>query len=153
MFWDNFDRISRQAGTTPSGACISVGIGQNRPSNWKKNGTLPKQDELKLLADHLGCTVADFFDDDSGEQKKEALSLFYKQLADIDLEALERGKHALNLVIASQDVPKGVLRSDSTDSRLDEYERDFIRIYESLDPKTRLKLMSAVYEFDEEDGK
>lgn len=149
MFWDNFARISRQAGTTPSGACVSVGIGQNRPSNWKKNGTLPKQDELKLLADHLGCTVADFFDDE-GDKRQDALNLFYKRLADIDAETMERGKHALNLVMARQAASEEVTQLDSN---LDEYERDFIRIYESLDPKTRLKLMSAVYEFDEEDEK
>lgn len=149
MFWDNFERICRQAGTTPSGACISVGIGQNRPSNWKKNGTLPKQDELGILADHLGCTVADFFDDE-GNKRQDALSLFYQRLTDIDTETMERGKHALNLVIANQEASKKI---DQTDSNLDEYERDFVRIYESLDRKTRLKLMNAVYEFDEEDEK
>lgn len=63
MFWDNFTRICEKRDTNPSAVCLKAGMGKNRPYNWK-SGTLPKQEELYVLADVLSCEVADFFRDD-----------------------------------------------------------------------------------------
>jgi len=188
MFWDNFERICREAGTTPSRACVEVDIGQNRPSNWKKSGTLPKQDELEVLAKHLGCTVADFFKDDEARENDTFSRLFTKKFSDMDEETLERGRQLVLLTFANSALEDESLREKLSQYRnrlahgggfkvtynddddipeeqemlpidfgtenetpdLDDYERDFIRIYEALDPKTRIKLMNAVYEFDTE---
>ena len=189
MFWDNFERISKQAGKSPSGVCVAVGIGQNRPSNWKKHGTLPKQDELQTLADYLGCTVADFFKDDETRENDQFSQLLQKKLSDVDDDSVERGKQVLYYLLTLDTTSKSsqydrlskdwnayrkylnrrIETKDDGDAEeepieieiapeelpaLDDYERDFIRIYESLDAKTRIKLMNAVYEFDMEgDGK
>lgn len=125
MFWDNFERICRTAGTTPSGACVAVGFGKNRPSNWKRTGTLPKQDELYILADYLECEIADFFKDwgTAPQGSWEA-----ERMRRIENEA----------------------KNTPSYTDLDDYEIDMIRIYRSLSAKERAKLMTAVYEFDED---
>ena len=185
MFWDNFDRICKQAGKSPSGVCVAVGIGQNRPSNWKKTGTLPKQDELELLANYLNCTVADFFKDEETRENDQFTQMLQKKLSDTDDDTVDRGKQVLYYLLTLDSVSKSsrsdklskdwsayqeLLKrriaakeeGDSDDEpieieivpenqlELDDYEKDFIRIYESLDAKTRIKLMNAVYEFDVE---
>lgn len=177
MFWDNFERLCREAGTTPSGACVAVGIGQNRPSNWKKNGTIPKQDELETLAKHLGCTVADFFKDDETRNADRLARLLDMKLSDLDPDRREFAKNYVTMLFDASSsgmkpsmkkvsegsegsvyefkapvaVPHGAeVPEPSQQPTLDDYELDFIRIYESLDPKTRIRLMNAVYEFDTE---
>lgn len=185
MFWDNFERICKQASKSPSGVCVAVGIGQNRPSNWKKTGTLPKQDELEKLADYLGCTVADFFKDEKTRENDQLTQLLQKKLSDVDEDSMERGKNILYYMLTLDSVGKSPLsdklskgaeppwrfsvkgRGEKIEDdavgepieievipdeqpELDDYEKDFIRIYESLDPKSRIKLMNAVYEFDVE---
>lgn len=64
MFYDNYKRECNRRGVTPSGAAVACGINAARPSNWKKTGTLPKQDELRALAAYLGCDVSAFFADE-----------------------------------------------------------------------------------------
>jgi len=204
MFWDNFERICREAGTSPSGACVAVGIGQNRPSNWKKNGTIPKQDELEMLAKHLGCSVSDFFVDDENRDLNRLFKIWYSSStptsreSDLNkllfLHATESRDDSgsmqavkvkprvsvgdgsssktvevpltMSLIDASSKYGKAGRKKVAdllaveekkpkcrTLDDLDDFERDFIRIYESLDAKTRFKLMSAVYEFDTEEEK
>lgn len=61
MFYENFDRICKERGTSPSRACVDAGMKQSRAANWKATKALPKQDELQKLANVLRCDVADFF--------------------------------------------------------------------------------------------
>ena len=61
VFYDNFERICKERGTSPSRCCHDAGMGTSRAANWKKSGALPKQDELDRLAAVLDCEVADFF--------------------------------------------------------------------------------------------
>lgn len=61
MFYDNFSNICRKRGTTAYAVTQEMGLSPSTASNWKKNGTIPKQEQLDQLADILGCEVADFF--------------------------------------------------------------------------------------------
>lgn len=123
MFYENFDRICKMQGTSPSAAAVAIGKARTLPAGWKKNHTIPKEDELKALAKHLHCSVADFFADDSrmrfGTSEESAVNALY-QSAD---EALE----------------------------LDENEEELLRIYGECSKKQRAKLMMLVYDFEEEE--
>lgn len=123
MFYENFERICKSEGISPSAAGLAIGVSKSTPSAWKKNGTIPKEDELKALAQHLHCSVADFFADDSrmrfGTSEESAINALYQTQDD----ALE----------------------------LDENEEELLRIYAECSKKQRAKLMMLVFDFEEEE--
>lgn len=69
-FATNFKRICQEQNTTPTRVCIELGLSTNKVSLWNKGG-IPKGDVLVRLAQHLGCTVMDFFADEIDLQKVE----------------------------------------------------------------------------------
>jgi len=64
MFYENFEQICKRQGTSPSACTFEIGMSRSAAAGWKRNKTIPKEEELEALADHLGCSVADFFRDD-----------------------------------------------------------------------------------------
>ena len=121
MFYENFERICKSAGVSPSAAGLAIGVSKSTPSAWKKNGTIPKEDELKALAQHLHCSVADFFSDGSqmrfGTSEESAVNALYAENA-VDL---------------------------------DENEEELLRIYAECSTKQRAKLMMLVYDFEDKE--
>lgn len=69
-FATNLKRICEERGTTPTRVCIELGLSTNKVSLWNKGG-LPKADVMTKLAKHLGCSVMDFFADETDRQKAE----------------------------------------------------------------------------------
>ena len=63
-FSDNFNRICKEKGTTPTALLKELGVSTNKVTRWN-NGALPKEDMLIKLAHALGCSVMDFFRDES----------------------------------------------------------------------------------------
>lgn len=63
-FATNLKRICKLRGTTPTGLLKSMGVPTNKVSAWNK-GALPKQEMLIRLANELGCSVMEFFADES----------------------------------------------------------------------------------------
>lgn len=124
LFMKNFERICKAEGVSPSSAVIAIGRGKSTASDWKRNHTIPKEDELKALAQHLHCSVADFFADDGdmrfGTSEESAVNALYQAAGD---EALD----------------------------LDENEEELLRIYGECSKKQRAKLMMLVYDFEEEE--
>ena len=62
-FATNFKRICTEKGTSPTRVCLDIGLSSSKVNLWNK-GSVPKGDVMVKLAQHLGCTVMDFFDDD-----------------------------------------------------------------------------------------
>ena len=125
MFIDNFERICKAAGEKPGTVLKAVGLSPSRLTDWRKDNTkMPNQVKLYELAEYFGCDVGEFFND-WYKSPEEYLEAKEKQ----DLEDYERAMEAYGL---------------------DECEEEFLRIYRSLSAKDRHRLMSAVYEFDEE---
>lgn len=62
-FSDNFNRICRERGTTPTALLKELGVSTNKVTRWN-NGSLPKQEMLVRLAHELNCSVMDFFQDE-----------------------------------------------------------------------------------------
>lgn len=64
MFSENLERICKHRSTTPSAAVQAIGKGKSTASDWKRNNTIPKADELEALSETLDCAVSDFFKED-----------------------------------------------------------------------------------------
>lgn len=84
-FWENFSHICDVRGTKPTPLLKAMGVAPNKVTAWK-NGSLPKEDMLKRLAEALDCSVIDFFMDDYD----------YTFKIDDNLVVLERGYKGLS---------------------------------------------------------
>ena len=84
-FWENFSHICYVRGTKPTPLLKAMGVAPNKVTAWK-NGSLPKEDMLKRLAEALDCSVIDFFMDDYD----------YTFKIDDNLVVLERGYKGLS---------------------------------------------------------
>lgn len=63
-FATNFKRICAEKGTSPTRVCLEIGLSSSKVNLWNKGG-IPKGDVMIKLANHLGCTVMDFFADEN----------------------------------------------------------------------------------------
>lgn len=69
-FATNFKRICNEKGTSPTRVCLEIGLSSSKVNLWNKGG-IPKGDVMVRLAEHLGCTVMDFFADENDVPKVE----------------------------------------------------------------------------------
>lgn len=118
-FYDNFERLCKREHTSPSAACVAIGRARSTASAWKQNGTLPKEPELELLAQHLHCDVSDFFV--SGAKYGDYTEMLEAKLASGEYAQID----------------------------LDDNAKELMRIYQSLPTRQRVKLMSLAYDFEE----
>ncbi len=133
MFYENFERICKDNGTSPSAALVSIGKSRSLASAWKRNGTVPKSEELVELSKLLNCRVADFFD----SPVEQVLALHGdKPMSEVEAELRQtRSRQPVSVAI------DGVLIDDNI--------RDFIFIYRNASNRQRNQLMRAVYDFEE----
>lgn len=69
MFYDNFDRMCRKIGTTPTAFTKDVlNLSTSKVTAWK-NGSIPKYEILQQIADVFDVSVGELFD---GEYEKNA---------------------------------------------------------------------------------
>ena len=85
-FATNFRRICQERGTSPTRVVLEMGLSSNKVNRWN-NGSLPKPEILKMLAEKLECSVMDFFADENDipkvefaldEDEKEIITLYRK---------------------------------------------------------------------------
>jgi len=57
VFYDKFYSLCQERGVTPTQIARDLGIRQSTISMWKKQGTTPRYDTSKKLADYFGVTV------------------------------------------------------------------------------------------------
>ena len=118
MFWDNLTQICNERGTTPTKLLRKMGYSTSKADLWK-NGSLPKQEMLRELADELHCSVADFFDDE--------VHLFYKS----EQEWAEDRLYAQ-------------IKKYSEGEGISDEEKELLEAYNNADRKTQLKIMYYV---------
>lgn len=68
-FAENFNRICREKGTTPTALLKTMGVATSKVAMWN-SGSLPKEDMMVRLAQELKCSVMDFFADEIAESKE-----------------------------------------------------------------------------------
>lgn len=66
MFWNNYTKLCREKGVSPTALTIALGFSNATATRWKKGAT-PNGSTLKKIADHFGITVSELL----GETKKE----------------------------------------------------------------------------------
>lgn len=125
MFYENFSRICAERGISPFAVTQKMGLSRNTAANWKKNGTIPKQDQLEELAKILNCSVADFFSGPSG---------FREAVANVRnrVENGTIGDVITNVGTNSVADPMGEMSDD---------ERELLSLYRKLSAIDRAKLM------------
>jgi len=121
VFSENFERLCKLSGTTPSAVVQKVGRSKSTASDWKRNHTLPKENELVQFAKILHCEVSDFFRDPEKP--------FFRN----ELEAMEWQQ----------------ARQFDEGCELDDNEEELLRIYGACSKRQRVALMSLVYEFED----
>lgn len=57
MFYDVFERLCRDNGYTPSGACIAMGRSKNLAAKWKNTGANPSAQVLNEIATFFDVSV------------------------------------------------------------------------------------------------
>ena len=55
-FWERIQNLCLEKGTTPTALCKSLGLSTSMVTRWK-NGTIPNQSTMEILADALGVTA------------------------------------------------------------------------------------------------
>lgn len=130
MFYENFDRICKERKTSASAAALAIGKAKNTAGGWKRNRTIPKEDELIALAKHLHCRVADFFREDGQVhfKSREDMVEYWEYLNSIN-----------------------PLNSDASFGLSDD-ESDFVNIFRGCNKRQQAQLMVLVYQFAEENG-
>jgi len=56
MFWDNYERLCTQKGTSPSAVCRKIGLSNATATHWRQ-GALPKADAIIAISKELNCSV------------------------------------------------------------------------------------------------
>lgn len=57
MFYEIFEKLCRDNGTSPSAVCIKLGLSKTASSFWKRTGNVPKRESLEKIAENFGVTV------------------------------------------------------------------------------------------------
>lgn len=60
LFKENFNRICREKGTSPTRLVMGLGLSNSKVAAWNK-GHLPKEELMIRMARELGVPVSDFF--------------------------------------------------------------------------------------------
>ena len=67
-FATNFKKICLAKGTSPTRVCVELGLSTSKVALWN-GGSIPKADVLVKIANHLDCSVMEFFADDVDMQR------------------------------------------------------------------------------------
>jgi len=71
-FHENLKRIANEKGTSPTAVLKEMGVTTSKLAAWNR-GALPKEEMMVRLAGALGCSVMDFFWDESDDRSKEEI--------------------------------------------------------------------------------
>ncbi len=136
MFYDNFSRICAASGTSPFAVTQAMGLSPSTASNWKKNGTIPKQEQLETIARILGCSVADLFSDSSS---------FRSAVANVHnhIENGTMGDVITSMSTSHINAPMGEMSDD---------ERELLSLYRKLSAIDRAKLMVMADDMASKEG-
>lgn len=98
MFAENFNRICRARGTTPTALVLKMGLTSAKVTMWN-NGSLPKQDTLLRLAKELECSVMDFFKDEDAPIFEESLNDDERDIIKVYRAMDRRTKHEFMAIV------------------------------------------------------
>lgn len=56
-FYDRYQQLCVEAGSSATGVAVSVGISRASVSDWKNKGAVPSASSLKKIADYFGVST------------------------------------------------------------------------------------------------
>lgn len=127
MFYENVKKLCALHNTNITNLAKELGMSTSMPTSWK-NGVVPRATTLRKIADYFGVTVE---------------SLFYG------------GGVSLNTAV---DVVDSFLAQGNTGTtiingqkeKLSDMESELLRIFRSLDMRTKNKVMSYMYDIEDQ---
>ena len=92
MFFDEYVKLCKKAGKSPSGAAQDMGLSRARVTDWKRGG-LPSATALRKIAEYFGVSVNDLLGiekdpDDAVGVNSEIEAIFNSLNADHQQQAL-----------------------------------------------------------------
>jgi transcriptional regulator with XRE-family HTH domain len=57
MFYERFEKLCHENGTSPFAMCKQIGLSGGTAAYWKKSGNTPKREALEKIADQFGVSV------------------------------------------------------------------------------------------------
>lgn len=58
MFLENFEKLCKRKGVSPTCALLEMGMSNATYSNWKKRGSTPQGRNLQTIANYFGVTTS-----------------------------------------------------------------------------------------------
>ena len=87
-FFNRFSALCRENGKSPNAVASEIGVSSGSVTVWKQNGTMPRTETLKKVAEYFNVSIESLLADDEknpppegnghitlSEEQKEALSL------------------------------------------------------------------------------
>ena len=62
MFWQNLCKLCNENQTTPNAVCKALGLSSATATHWRQ-GSVPRDTTLRLIADYFGITPEDLLRD------------------------------------------------------------------------------------------
>lgn len=79
MFYDVYEKLCRKIGKSPSAVANELGLSSGTMPRWKA-GAVPRNAQLRLIADYFGVTVEDLLDGSSSVTPSGIFSVEYKKI-------------------------------------------------------------------------
>lgn len=128
MNYSFFEKMCSLNGTTPTAVSHKLGLSKGNTSNWK-NGGNPSVSILIQLADELNCTTDELL----GRSKP---NTNIGNISNSNIGALGENSN-------------GVVHMHNSQNSNDEISSEISRIIKKLPLKERSKLLTLIYEFEE----
>lgn len=72
MFLENFEKLCKKKGVSPTSALLEMGLSNATYSNWKKRGSTPQGKNLQTIANYFGVSVSSLLAEASKESESGA---------------------------------------------------------------------------------
>ena len=128
MFYENVKELCFLHRTNITSLMRELGMSTAMPTSWKR-GAIPKADTIQKIADHFGVTTDSLLRDNS-------------HYVDNVI------KEAANSIVAQGNTGTTVINEQK--EKLSDMESELLRIFRSLDMRSKNKVMSYMYELEDQ---
>ena len=101
VFQDRISKLRNDSNLTMDQLAKKLNVSKRRENMWENNGTVPRNDVLKSLAEYFGVSIDYLLGNDSTENKEpesNELRVLQRGLKSLDQEELLKAKKVLSAV-------------------------------------------------------
>lgn len=133
MFYEIFVRLCKEKGISPTKAGTAIGCSRSTVNGWK-NGAQPHPKKMAEIAKYFGVSVAYL----TGEEQPQ------NNAQNVINSAVVQGNHATTLIVKN---------GSTYEKELTDQEVELLRIFEVLDVKKKISLLSYAFDLEEQQEK